>query len=77
MKEHGKNSNQPVGMSVKAMKAMKAKIKAQTITISAMRAKLDVETDDPVTDYADDSFGGRKEKKKPKKANTKHDSEEE
>ena len=42
------------------MKAMKAKIKAQTITISAMRAKLDVETDDPVTDDAVNSFDGRK-----------------
>ena len=72
MKEHGKNSNKPVGMSVKAMKTMKAKIKAQTITISAMREKFD-----PVTDDSGNLFGGRKEKKKAKKANTKHDSDEE
>ena len=56
---------------------MKDKMKAQMNTISAMREKSDVETDDPVTDDAGNSFGGRKEKKKAKKANTKHDSEEE
>ena len=50
-------------------------MKAQTITISDMRAKFDVETDDPVTDDAGDSFGGRKEKKKAKKAKTKQDSD--
>ena len=64
-------------MSVKAIKAMKPKMKAQTITISAMRAKFDVATNKPVTDDVGDSFGGRKEKKKAKKSNTKHDSEEE
>ena len=47
-------------MSVKVIKVMKAKMKAQMITISVMRAKFDVETDDPVTDDAGDSFGGRK-----------------
>ena len=52
---------------------MKAKMKAQTITISAMRAKFDVETDDPVTNDAGDSFGGCKEKKNSNKAKTKHD----
>ena len=36
----------------------------------------DIETDDPVTDDAGDSFGGRKEKKKAKR-NTKHDSDKE
>ena len=56
---------------------MKAKMKAQTITISAMTAKFDVETDNPVTDYAGDSFGGCKEKKKSKKRNTKYDSDKE
>ena len=52
-------------------------MKAQTITISAMKEKFDIETDDPVTDDAVDSFGGRKEKKKSKKKKTKHDSDEE
>ena len=46
---------------------IKAKMKAQTITISAMKAKFDVETDNPVTDDAGNSFGGRKEKKKEKR----------
>ena len=56
---------------------MKAKLKAQTITIYAMKAKFDIETYDPVTDDAGYSFGSRKEKKKSKKRNTKHDSDEE
>ena len=56
---------------------MKAKTEAQTITISAMKAKVDVETDDPVTDDTGDSFSGRKEKNKSKKRKTKHDSDEE
>ena len=76
MKGRGKNVKKPAGMSVKAIKAMKAK-KAQTITISDMRAKFDIETNDPVTDDAGDSFGVCKEKKKYKKENTKHDSDEE
>ena len=64
-------------MSVRAIKAMKSKMKAQTIIISAMKAKFDIETDDPVTDHAGDSFGGRKEKNKAKKIKTNHDSDEE
>ena len=57
---------------------MKAKMKAQTITISALKAEFDVETGDPVTDDGGDSFSGRKEKKKKaKKRKTKHDSDEE
>ena len=56
---------------------MKAKLKAQTITISAMKAKFDIETNEPVTDDAGDSFGGCKEKTKAKKIKTKHDSDEE
>ena len=56
---------------------MKAKIKAQKITISAMKAKFDIETNEPVKVYAGDSFGGHKEKKKAKKRKTKHDSDEE
>ena len=40
---------------------MKAKLKAQTITISYMIEKFDIETNHPVTDDAGDSFGGRKE----------------
>ena len=52
-------------------------MKAQTITISNMKAKFDIETDDLVTDDASDSFGGRKEKKKSKKRMTKHDYDEE
>ena len=63
-------------MSVRAIKAMKAKLKAQTITISAMKSKFDIETDDPVTDYSGDSFGGCKENKKAKKRKTKHDYDE-
>ena len=47
------------------------------MTVSAMRAKFDVETDNPVTDDAGDFSGGRKENNKSKKAKTKHDSEEE
>ena len=47
-------------MLVRAIKSMKAKIKAQTITISDMKEKFDIETKDPVTDNAGDSFGGRK-----------------
>ena len=76
-KGRGKNSKNPTGMSVKAIKAIKAKMKAQTITISDMRAKFDVETDNPVTDDAVNSFGGRKEKKEAKRAKTKHYSDEE
>ena len=64
-------------MSVKAIKAIKAKLKSQMITISAMKETFDIETDDPVTDYASESFGGRKKKNKSKKRNTKHDSDEE
>ena len=64
-------------MLVKAIKSMKGKMKAQTNTISAIKAKFDVETDDPVKDDAGNSFGGRKEKKKSKKRNTNHDSDEE
>ena len=56
---------------------MKDKLKAQTITISAMKARFDIETNDTVTDDAGNSFGGRKEKKKEKKRKTKHDSYEE
>ena len=52
-------------------------MKAQTITISAMKAEFDVETNNPITDNAGDLFSGRKEKKKYKKINTKHDSDEE
>ena len=62
---------------VRYIKAMTVKLKAQKITISAMKSKFDIETDDPVTDDAGDSFGGRKEKKKSKKIKTKHDSDEE
>ena len=50
-------------------------MKYQIITISAVRAKVDVETDDPVTDSAGDWFGFLKEKKKAKKEKTKHDSD--
>ena len=64
-------------MSFRAINAMKAKLKAQTITISAMKEKFDTETNDPVTDDAGDSFGGRKVKKKSKKRKTNHDSDEE
>ena len=42
-----------------------------------MSAKFDVETEDPVTDYAGNPFGGRKEKNKSRKAKTKHDDDEE
>ena len=76
-KGRSKNAKNPALMLVKAIKAMKAKMKSQTITISAMKAKSDVETDNPVTYDAGDSFGGRKEKKKSKKRSTKHDSDEE
>ena len=77
MKGRGKNVKNPDGMLVKAIKAMKAKMKAQMITISAMRSKFGVETDDTVTYDAGDSFGGRKENNKVKKEKSKHDSEEE
>ena len=77
MKGRGKNSKNTAGMLVIAIKAMNDKMKAQMITISAMREKFDVETNNPVTDDSGNSFGGRKEKKKFKKAKTKHDSEEE
>ena len=59
-KVRGKNSEKPAGMSARAIKLMKAKMKTQTITISDMKAKFDIETDDPVTDDAGDSFSGRK-----------------
>ena len=59
-KGSGKNTKKPAGMSVKTIKAMKAKLKAQTITISAMKAKFNIETDDSVTNNAGDSFCGRK-----------------
>ena len=45
-------------MLVKTIKEIKDKLKAQTITISDMKAKFDIETDDPVTDDAGDSSGG-------------------
>ena len=64
-------------MLVKAIKAMKAKLKAQTITISDIQEKFDTETDDPVTDDVGDSFGGQKDKKKSNKRKAKHDSDEE
>ena len=76
-KGRGKNAKNAAGISVRSIKAMKAKMKAQTITISAMKAKFNIETDYPVTDDAGDSFGGRKEKKKAKKRKTKHGSDEE
>ena len=47
-------------------------MKAQTITISDVKANFDVETNGPVTDDAGDSFGCRKEKRKSKKRKTKH-----
>ena len=72
----GKNAKKPDGMSVRAIKAMKSKMKDQTITISAMKTKFDIETDDPVMDDVGDSFGGRKEKKKSNRIKTKHDSDE-
>ena len=59
-KGRDKNARKPAGMSVKAIKVMKAKLKAQTITISDMKSNFDIETDDPVTDNAGDSFGGQK-----------------
>ena len=52
---------------------MKAKFKAQTITTYAMKAKFNIETDDPITDDAGNLFGGRKKKNKSKKRKTKHD----
>ena len=76
-KGRGKNSKKPAGMLVRSIKAMKFKLKDQTMTISAMKAKFDIETDDPVNDEAGDSFGGRKEKNKANKRKTKHDSDEE
>ena len=36
-KGRGKNTKNPTGMLVKAIKSMKAKMKAQTITISAIK----------------------------------------
>ena len=68
----GKNSKNPARMSVKAIKAIKAKLKAQTITISDMKAKFDIETNDPVTDDAGDSFGGQNDNKKANKRKNKH-----
>ena len=76
-KGRDKNAKKTAGMLVKAIKSMKAKLKSQTITISAMKAKFDIETDDPVTDDAGNLLGGRKEKNKAKKRKTKHDSDEE
>ena len=73
----GKNAKNSTIMSVRSIKAMKSKLKAQTITISAMKEKFDTETNDPVTDDAGDSFGGRKDKKKSKKRKTNHDSDKE
>ena len=35
-------------------------MKTEIITLSAMRAKVDVETDDPVTDNEGDLFSGHK-----------------
>ena len=55
-----KNAKNPAGMPVKAIKEMKYKLKAQMIIISDMKAKFDIETDDPVTNDAGNSFGGRK-----------------
>ena len=55
-------------MSARSIKAMKSKLKAQTITISSMKEKIGLETDDPVTDDAGDSLGDLKEKKKAKKS---------
>ena len=52
VKGRGKNAKKPAGMSVKSIKAMKAKMKAQTTTISDMRVKFDAETDKPVTNDA-------------------------
>ena len=63
-------------MSVRAIKAMKAKTTAQTITIYAMKSEFYVETNYPITEDAEDSFGGRKEKNTAKKKNTKHDYDE-
>ena len=57
-KGHAKNAKKPAGMLVRAIKSMKAKLKAQTITISAMNVKFDIETNDPVTDDAGNPFGG-------------------
>ena len=59
-KLRGKNDSNPSVIFLKAIKAMKAKLKARTITISAMKEKIDIETDDPVIYDAGDSFGGRK-----------------
>ena len=64
-------------MPVRSIKAMKAKMKAQTITISAMKEKFHVENNDPVTDDASDSFSYFKERNKAKKRKTKHDYDEE
>ena len=69
-----KNAKKTAGMLVKAIKSTKAKLKAQTITISDMKSKFDIKTDDPVTDDAGNSFSGQKERKKSKKIKTKHDS---
>ena len=63
-------------MLVRSIKEMKAKMKAKKISISAMKARFDIETDDPVTDDAVYSFSGCKEKKEAKKRKTKHDSDE-
>ena len=72
-----KNAKKTAGMLVKAIKSTKAKLKAQTITISDMKSKFDTKTDDPVTDDVGCSLGGQKEKNKAKKIMTNHDSDEE
>ena len=72
MKGREKSAKKPAGILVRYIKAMTVKLKAQTITISAMKAKIDVETDDPVTYDAGNSFGGCKEKKKAKNRKTKN-----
>ena len=59
-KGRGKNAKNPAGMSVKAINVMKDKMKAQTITISARKVKFNIETNDPVTDDAGNSFGDLK-----------------
>ena len=59
-KGRGKNAKNPAVLSVKVIKAMKAKMKAQTITVYTMREKFEVETDDSVTDDEGGSFGVRK-----------------
>ena len=57
-KGRDKKAKKPAGVSARSIKAMKAKLKSQKITISAMKAKFDIETDDPVTDDAGNLLGG-------------------